>query len=60
MAKKLELNKKTLRVLSAEEIEAVAGGADATELRTICGPQSTMLAVQAPAPSDDTTATGTL
>jgi hypothetical protein len=26
MAKKIELNKQTLRVLSAEEMEAVAGG----------------------------------
>jgi hypothetical protein len=28
MAKKIQLNKQTLRVLSAEEMEAVAGGVD--------------------------------
>lgn len=28
MAKKIQLHKQTLRVLSAEEMEAVAGGAD--------------------------------
>jgi hypothetical protein len=32
MAKKIELNKQTLRVLSSEEMEAVAGGALAAEL----------------------------
>ncbi|MGZ5200656.1 MAG: class I lanthipeptide [Telluria sp.] len=30
MAKKIELNKQTLRELSAEEMEAVAGGVSAT------------------------------
>lgn len=39
MAKKLELNKKTLRVLSADELAAVAGGTldsgSDTSLRTI-------------------------
>lgn len=39
MAKKIELNKKTLRVLSADELAAVAGGTldsgSDTSLRTI-------------------------
>jgi hypothetical protein len=30
MAKKIELNKQTLRTLTAEEMEAVAGGVDDT------------------------------
>jgi hypothetical protein len=32
MAKKIELNKQTLRVLSSEEMEAVAGGVMASDL----------------------------
>jgi hypothetical protein len=31
MAKKIQLHKQTLRVLSAEEMEAVAGGADTSQ-----------------------------
>ena len=31
MAKKIQLHKQTLRVLSAEEMEAVAGGADVAD-----------------------------
>jgi hypothetical protein len=44
MAKKIELNKKTLRVLSVDELAAVAGGtldsSSDTSLRTIDGPDT--------------------
>lgn len=55
MAKKIQLNKKALRVLSVDEIEVVAGGAEDvsdTSLRTISGPQPTLLVA-------DTTPTST-
>lgn len=44
MAKKLDLNKKTIRVLSVDELAAVAGGTldsgSDTSLRTIDGPDT--------------------
>lgn len=63
MAKKLELNKKTLRVLSVDELAAVAGGtldsSSDTSLRTIDGPQTTWnspaQSLTAPEPEPDTT-----
>lgn len=59
MAKKIELNKKTLRVLSVDELAAVAGGtldsSSDTSLRTIEGPDTfhTLIAT-APAPAEQT------
>jgi hypothetical protein len=63
MAKKIELNKKTLRVLSVDELSAVAGGTldggSNTDLRTIDGPYTTWNAsaqsLVDPLPETDTT-----
>jgi hypothetical protein len=62
MAKKIELNKKTLRVLSVDELSAVAGGTldgSDTSLRTIEGPQTTFnsdsQSTTPPPPDTDTT-----
>jgi hypothetical protein len=61
MAKKIELNKKTLRVLSVDELAAVAGGTldsgSDTSLRTIDGPDTWHLNSQpiAPPPPDSDT-----
>jgi hypothetical protein len=40
MAKKIELNKQTLRVLSSEEMEAVAGGINDTSAANADMPQT--------------------
>jgi hypothetical protein len=57
MAKKIELNKQTLRVLSAEEMEAVAGG----ELpQTPVGCRTTTEACIVDMPDCTTTSTTTL
>jgi hypothetical protein len=64
MAQKIQLNKKTLRVLSVDEMEAVAGGTldsgSATDLRTVWGPQTTFNSTAdsltaPPPPETDTT-----
>lgn len=53
MANKIELNKQTLRVLSAEEMEAVAGGADTS------GSTTTTTAAMTTTTATDTTTTDT-
>lgn len=55
MAKKIQLNKKALRVLSVDEMEIVAGGAvdvSDTDLRNPPGPQPTLLTTATPESTD--------